>query len=67
MVRAGLWNIGVIGGEYEDFYTENDATNRGNNYFKKNDEVKKDPPFIDKTTHNCLGCYNELPPWLKLN
>ena len=67
VVRAGLWNIGVIGGEYEDFYTENDATNRGNNYFKKNDEVKKDPPFIDKTTHNCLGCYNELPPWLKLN
>src|SRR5690554_1693802 len=64
VVRAGLWNMGVVGGGYKDFYTERDADNRGFRYFKKREaEQRNTTSFFDKIP--CLGCYDNPPDWLK--
>lgn len=66
VVRAGLWNMGVVGGKYDDFYTERNATKRGNNYFKKPEaEQRNTTSFFNKDREPCIGCYDELPPWLQ--
>ena len=31
--RAGLWSVGIVGGEYDSFYTESNATKLGNKYW----------------------------------
>src|SRR5690554_3835704 len=47
VVRAGLWNMGVVGGEYEDFYTERNATKRGDNYFRELEGKKRNTSIIN--------------------
>lgn len=68
-VRATLLNFKIVGGNYDDFYTEGNATRRGDRYFIKRDirEMKTDPlPANTDAAPTCLGCYNQIPSWLKL-
>lgn len=33
VVRAGLWSIGIVGGAYDSFFTEKNATKLGGKYW----------------------------------
>lgn len=63
VTRATLMQMGIIGGEYDDFYTESNATERGYDYFIK-DENTDQSRFIPKDEKKCLGCYDEPLPWI---
>ena len=67
VVRAGLWNMDVVGGKYDDFYTERNATKRGNNYFKKSEAEQRNTTsfFNIDREQPCFGCYDDPPDWLK--
>jgi len=65
VVRASLWNVGIVGGDYDDFYSESDATRRGNNYFRRVREGDRETSFIINDREACFGCYNNPPPWLQ--
>ena len=33
ITRAGLWSLGIVGGDYDSFYTESNATKIGKKYW----------------------------------
>ncbi len=74
VARASLYGLGLVGGDYDNFYTERNATQRGKKYFDKTKGIipKKsgDNPSsrmikLYKTKTACIGSYDEIPLWLR--